>query len=1129
MSNQFPDDFRYIADKLDKLRRGWSRFILIKGLVRGITLIMACLFILLTLEGMRYFNTSVRRDMLVCLAGFGGIFFLTPIIMSVMVRLNRVVSYSDFRLAKLIGKVYPEINDKLLNVLQLHKMSEKNATGYSQELANYSIHSFAESIQLYQFGDIIPWQKFKKSLWRYSLILGAVFIIFFSRYTFFKDSFIRLSHPNIEYSVPTPFFIQSLNGSFGVFGGDSVEVAFQCHGEYPGKIYFRAIYPDFTLDETAAVNDSGRATVQLGAVRNTIYYEAYVQNSSPFKPWRRISSGTDTVFVSNRPEIIDLKTRIEYPAYTQLKPKEQERNATEFTVLPGSDMQLKLLVNKPVTQAEIRFTSGKTISLKTNAETATGQFTALDNDEFRIIVADENNVQNSDPIRYRIRLIPDAYPGCQLISPNSDIELSEALEIPLGIRISDDFGFAKALIGYHLIKRYSPNEHIQDTVEFPLTNKRLTLQELYYVWDVGDLHLSPEDVIEFNVTVYDNDPINGPKSTTSRTLRARFPSLNDLFSEIHEDHDLITEESEDILKNLESTREIIDEISRELLKNSKMNWEQKQQLEKEVQKTKEAGEKLSKMADRLDEMIQKSRDNQLFDEETLNKYAKLQEAFQEIMTPELRAAMEKLQKALDDMDPQEIQKSLKQFRSTREQFAKELDRMIRLLERVKIEQSVSEIVRRFEDLLKRQESVNSELEKTKPGETTKFKQLAGEEKSIERDTKIAHDLMKRTSEDMQDFPLMPSEQLENLISDFEKSSLMDDIRQAQKMMNGAKKQQARQSANSSQKQLRKFYDKMEQFQADFNKKNMAEVMNDFSNVIYKTLQLSQNQERLSEEIRQTPRQSERLMDIAVNQQQLRQNLVKLIDDLISLSNKTFGLSTRVGKGFGQASAAMNNAVQQMEERNPGAASKSAQKATAALNQSALELINSMQNLQSSGSASGFENYLQQLQNMAGQQQGINEETQMLGIGKAGQQAAMQRMAARQQQLRKSLEQLRSEIGEGSQKSGDLGGIAKDMDEVIKDLQQNRILRKTLERQQRILSRLLDAQKSLRTQDFKKERKSKTADDFIRESPGQLPGHLGEKRSLLQENLEKALKEGYTREYEELIRQYFELLSKEADY
>jgi hypothetical protein len=167
--------------------------------------------------------------------------------------------------------------------------------------------------------------------------------------------------------------------------------------------------------------------------------------------------------------------------------------------------------------------------------------------------------------------------------------------------------------------------------------------------------------------------------------------------------------------------------------------------------------------------------------------------------------------------------------------------------------------------------------------------------------------------------------------------------------------------------------------------------------------------------------------------------------------------------------------------------------------------------------------------MAGQQQGINEETQMLGIGKAGQQAAMQRMAARQQQLRKSLEQLRSEIGEGSQKSGDLGGIAKDMDEVIKDLQQNRILRKTLERQQRILSRLLDAQKSLRTQDFKKERKSKTADDFIRESPGQLPGHLGEKRSLLQENLEKALKEGYTREYEELIRQYFELLSKEADY
>ncbi|MCK4716905.1 MAG: hypothetical protein KAT54_08865, partial [Candidatus Marinimicrobia bacterium] len=513
---------------------------------------------------------------------------------------------------------------------------------------------------------------------------------------------------------------------------------------------------------------------------------------------------------------------------------------------------------------------------------------------------------------------------------------------------------------------------------------------------------------------------------------------------------------------------------------------------------------------------------------TISKFAKLQEAFRDVMTPELREAMNKLQQALEKMDSNEIKKALNQFRTNRDQFAKELDRMIKLLQRVKIEQSVGEIVRRFEDMVKRQENINSELDKTPESNDSKFDQLAGEEKSVQRDSKIALDLMERTRAEMSDFPLMPSEQLESLIQEMKKSGLMDELKQAQKSLSKADKQQAQQSTRSAQQQLQDFLNKMMQFQSEFNKRAMDEVMSDFRNVIFKTMQLSQNQEKLSQVIKHTPRQSERLLDVAVNQQQLQRNLIKIIDELIALSNKTFGLSPRVGKGFGQASAAMNNAVRQMEERNPASATKSARQATAAINQSALELINSMNSLQSSGSASGFENYLQQLQKMAGQQQGINDETQMISLGQAGQQAALQRLAARQQQLRNSLEQLQQEIGENTKQSGDLGGIAKDMDDVIKDLRENRVLRKTLERQQRILSRLLDAQKSLRTQDFKKERKSKTGEEIVRESPDQLPTDLGERRSLLQENLEKALKEGYIREYEDIIRQYFELLSKESD-
>ena len=98
--------------------------------------------------------------------------------------------------------------------------------------------------------------------------------------------------------------------------------------------------------------------------------------------------------------------------------------------------------------------------------------------------------------------------------------------------------------------------------------------------------------------------------------------------------------------------------------------------------------------------------------------------------------------------------------------------------------------------------------------------------------------------------------------------------------------------------------------------------------------------------------------------------------------------------------------------------------------------------------------------------------------------------------------------------------------MIRDLQNNQLLRRTFERQQRILSRLLDAQKSLRTQDYKEERQSRTGEDIIRISPGHLPGSLGERQSVLQQNLERALRDGYSRDNENVIRRYFEELRQE---
>ena len=97
-----------------------------------------------------------------------------------------------------------------------------------------------------------------------------------------------------------------------------------------------------------------------------------------------------------------------------------------------------------------------------------------------------------------------------------------------------------------------------------------------------------------------------------------------------------------------------------------------------------------------------------------------------------------------------------------------------------------------------------------------------------------------------------------------------------------------------------------------------------------------------------------------------------------------------------------------------------------------------------------------------------------------------------------------------------------MKQAEEDLYQYKIDRELIERQKKIISRLLDAQKSIRKEDYEKKRKSKPGEEFlVRENPDALPAELG--KDQLRELIQKALRESYPKEYELYIREYFRKL------
>jgi len=173
-----------------------------------------------------------------------------------------------------------------------------------------------------------------------------------------------------------------------------------------------------------------------------------------------------------------------------------------------------------------------------------------------------------------------------------------------------------------------------------------------------------------------------------------------------------------------------------------------------------------------------------------------------------------------------------------------------------------------------------------------------------------------------------------------------------------------------------------------------------------------------------------------------------------------------------------------------------------------------------------------LRQMAGQQQKLNKQIQQM-LNKAqgerlspDKQGRLRQMARQQEALQRKLEKMSRNRNVRGKALGDLQKIAEDMEKTVEEMRERGASQRTVKRQRRIHTRLLNAQRSLNKRGTKKERKGKTGDDVRRESPDELtPQEQAEK---LRRDLIRALEKGYAPDYEQLIKRYFELLRKSSE-
>jgi ElaB/YqjD/DUF883 family membrane-anchored ribosome-binding protein len=119
-----------------------------------------------------------------------------------------------------------------------------------------------------------------------------------------------------------------------------------------------------------------------------------------------------------------------------------------------------------------------------------------------------------------------------------------------------------------------------------------------------------------------------------------------------------------------------------------------------------------------------------------------------------------------------------------------------------------------------------------------------------------------------------------------------------------------------------------------------------------------------------------------------------------------------------------------------------------------------------------------------------------------------------------------EAGESKKIAADLEQILEDMKEVISGMNTKKVDDDLIQTQDKILSKLLDAQRSMNERDFEKNRESFSGKEFNVDSPAELILNEYRNNDILREELIKSFQSGFSKDYQEIIRRYFESLNNQ---
>ncbi|MBC8085564.1 MAG: DUF4175 family protein [Hymenobacter sp.] len=1088
---------REVLARLDAFKRKFYLSLLVRGgLVAG-GLLLSLFLVLNLLEYFLYLPTWVRGSLLFGFLGLSAYAFGRWIWQPLAALTNLRRLLSDEQAARRVGALFPDIQDKLLNALQLQDQAQGNA------LIAASLAQRAGQLAGFRFEEGINIQQQTRPLWKYVAVPAAVILVVLLVYpALFVQGTARILNYRQKFAPPAPFRLVVENEDLTAFQGEDFTLRVRAEG---------AVQPN----EISIVYGGRARRLTKGAGNQFSYQFEQLQREVRFQlSAAAVTSDDYALTLRQRPNLRDFAVQVTYPAYLG-KPAETIRNTGNLTVPEGSTVRWQF-ATQATEQLQLLFRGpDETVTAQAAGEQFTAARRVLRTQRYAVRLRNPASL-NRDPIEYQLTAIPDQRPEITLESFSDTTSLRY---LALGGTVRDDYGLSRLQLHYRLTSKGRANRPAGGAPAafqaraLPLAGG--PAQTYAYQWDLRPLKMQPGDRLEYFVQVWDNDGVYGPKASRTRAAEFRLPSRQEL-------REQLSSESESVRSQLSKSAEQSKKLERELAKSQdklktkrELNFQDKKQLQDMLEQKQQMDQQLADMKKMFEELTQKQDELDPKSQELAEKAKELQKLMDSLLDPETKKLYEELQKLLEkqqDLTQPEMQKLLQQLENKENTLQKELERALEMFKQLQFEQKQEETLEKLQQLAKEQEQLAEETQKNDK-ENADNKQSNEQQKTknekLKEEQQNKQQQFEEVKKELQDLKKM-DEQLgnENGAEEMkpEQQQVDEQLEESEQQLGKNQNKKASQSQQQAAKSMKQMAQKMQQQQDQDEQDEQQQNIDDLRDILENLLKLSFDEETLMKDFRKVDQSDPRFVQLGQQQRKLKDDARVVQDSLYALAKKVFQLQSFVTREVGEMNGRMDESLDHIRQRNVGRATATQQQAMTSMNNLALMLNSSLQQMQQQQRESmskpqsgdgkpgkskkkGQKSGEGQAGRMGKMQEQLNQQIQQLQqSGKQGRALSedLAKLAAQQQMLRQALQELEKQQkggkpgqkdGKGEQGGGGTGELKKMMEQTETDLVNKRLTEQTVMRQRQILTRLLEAEKSARERDQDDKREAQSAQNL----------------------------------------------------